>query len=30
MGESRYVERLGNGLTTVTFVRWATPIHTSF
>jgi hypothetical protein len=30
MGESRYVERLGNSLTTVTFVRWATPIHTSF
>jgi hypothetical protein len=30
MGESKYVERLGNGLTTITFVGWATPIHTSF
>jgi hypothetical protein len=29
VGESKYVERLGNGLTTVTFVRWATPIHSS-
>jgi hypothetical protein len=30
IGESRYVDRLANGLTRITFVRWATPIHTSF
>ncbi len=29
MGESRYVARLANGLTRITYVRWATPIHTS-
>jgi hypothetical protein len=29
LGESRYVHRLANGLTRITFVRWATPIHTS-
>jgi hypothetical protein len=30
MGESKYVDRLANGLTRITYVRWATPIHTSF
>ena len=29
-GESKYVDRLANGLTQITYVRWATPIHTSF
>jgi hypothetical protein len=29
-GESKYVERLADGLTRMTYVRWATPIHTSF
>jgi len=29
MGESKYVDRLPNGLTRITYVRWATPIHTS-
>jgi len=29
IGESKYVDRLANGLTRITFVRWATPIHTS-
>ena len=27
VGESRYVDQLGNGLTRITYVRWATPIH---
>jgi hypothetical protein len=27
IGESKYVDRLANGLTRITFVRWATPIH---
>jgi hypothetical protein len=27
MGESKYVKRLRNGLTRITYVRWATPIH---
>jgi hypothetical protein len=26
-GESRYVDQLANGVTTITYVRWATPIH---
>jgi hypothetical protein len=30
MGESKYVDRLANGLTRITYVRWATPIHTIF
>jgi hypothetical protein len=30
LGESKYVDRLANGLTRITYVRWATPIHTSF
>jgi hypothetical protein len=30
MGESKYVDRLANGVTRITYVRWATPIHTSF
>ena len=30
MGESKYVDRLANGLTRITYVHWATPIHTSF
>jgi hypothetical protein len=30
MGESKYVDRLANGLTKITYVRWATAIHTSF
>jgi hypothetical protein len=29
MGESKYVDRLANGFTRITYVRWATPIHTS-
>jgi hypothetical protein len=29
LGESKYVDRLANGLTRITFVRWATPIHRS-
>jgi hypothetical protein len=28
-GESKYVDRLRNGLTRITYVRWATPIHAS-
>jgi hypothetical protein len=28
-GESKYVDRLSNGLTRITYVRWATPIHPS-
>jgi hypothetical protein len=28
-GESKYVDRLANGLTQITYIRWATPIHTS-
>jgi predicted Zn-dependent protease len=28
-GESKYVDRLTNGLTRITYVRWATPIHAS-
>ena len=27
VGESKYVARLPNGLTRITFVRWASPIH---
>lgn len=30
MGESKYVDRLANGQTRITWVRWATPIHSSF
>jgi predicted Zn-dependent protease len=30
MGESKYVDRLANGQTRITYVRWATPIHSSF
>jgi hypothetical protein len=30
MGESKYVDRLANGLTRITYINWATPIHTSF
>jgi hypothetical protein len=30
MGESKYVDRLANGQTRITYVRWATPIHPSF
>jgi hypothetical protein len=26
-GESKYVDRLANGLTRITYVRWASPIH---
>jgi hypothetical protein len=26
-GESKYVSRLGNGATRITYVRWATPLH---
>jgi hypothetical protein len=29
MGESKYVDRLANGQTRITYVRWATPIHAS-
>jgi hypothetical protein len=29
MGESKYVDHLANGLIRITYVRWATPIHTS-
>jgi hypothetical protein len=29
MGESKYVDRLANGQTRITYVRWATPIHPS-
>jgi hypothetical protein len=30
VGESKYVDRLGNGTTRITYVRWASPIHSSF
>ncbi len=30
VGESRFVNRMGDGVTRVTFVRWATPIHALF
>jgi hypothetical protein len=30
VGESKYVARLANGLTKITWVRWASPIHSSF
>jgi hypothetical protein len=30
MGESKFVSRTTNGLTQVTFVRWASPIHAIF
>ena len=30
VGESRFVSRTNNGLTQVTFVRWANPIHATF
>ena len=29
VGESKYVDRLANGMTRITYVRWATPLHTS-
>ena len=29
-GESKYVDRLANGCTRITYVRWASPIHSSF
>lgn len=28
-GESKYVSRLGTGVTRITYVRWASPIHAS-
>jgi hypothetical protein len=30
LGESKFVARQENGLTQVTFIRWATPIHRTF
>ena len=30
VGESKYVDRLPNGLTRITYVRWASPIHRVF
>jgi hypothetical protein len=30
VGESRFVSRVGDGVTRVTFVRWASPIHATF
>jgi hypothetical protein len=27
VGESRYVDQLANGLTRITYIRWASPIH---
>jgi len=30
VGESKYVDRLANGLTRITYVRWASPIHAIF
>ena len=30
VGESRFVTRHANGVTEVTFVRWANPIHAAF
>ena len=29
VGESKYLDRLANGMTRITYVRWATPLHTS-
>jgi hypothetical protein len=29
-GESKYVDQLANGTTRITYVRWASPIHSSF
>jgi hypothetical protein len=29
LAESKYVSRLANGVTRITYVRWATPIHAS-
>ena len=30
VGESKYVDRLANGTTRITYVRWASPIHSTF
>jgi hypothetical protein len=29
-GESKYVDHLANGMTRITYVRWAMPIHAVF
>jgi len=30
VGESKYVDRLANGLTRITYICWASPIHSTF